>query len=231
VAVLIVPVIVRGPVFDISQDDFFIRFPDCHNQQGAYFLPQPQRSVERSSVEIANVANNHALDFGEEGLTETAEVLTAEGIGVSGFSRIYTTEVKGVKVCSIGFTEWAYSEDQIVQAVRTARENCDLLLVSVHWGEEKNYEATEGQYVGVGKGLMGDVVVRITVADGKITAAEVIEQNETATIAGPALEKLPGLFVGCATAEEIDAIDVVSGATVTSGALKEAVKNALAQIK
>ena len=98
-------------------------------------------------------------------------------------------------------------------------------------GAEKNYETTDGQYVGVGKGLMGDVVVRITVADGKITAAEVIEQNETATIAGPALEKLPGLFVGCATAEEIDAIDSVSGATVTSGALKEAVKNALAQVK
>ena len=98
-------------------------------------------------------------------------------------------------------------------------------------GAEKTYETTDGQYVGVGKGLMGDVVVRITVADGKITAAEVIEQNETATIAGPALEKLPGLFVGCSTAEEIDAIDVVSGATVTSGALKEAVKNALAQVK
>ena len=30
---------------------------------------------------------------------------------------------------------------------------------------------------------------------------------------------------------EIDAIDIVSGATVTSGALKEAVKNALAQVK
>ena len=98
-------------------------------------------------------------------------------------------------------------------------------------GAEKTYEAAEGQYVGVGKGLMGDVAVRVSVADGKITAVEVLEQNETATIAGPALETLPGKFVGCATAEEIDAVDSVSGATVTSGALKEAVKNALAQVK
>ena len=98
-------------------------------------------------------------------------------------------------------------------------------------GAEKNYEAGEGQYVGVGKGLMGDVAVRVTVADGKISAVEVLEQNETATIAGPALETLPGKFVGCATAEEIDAVDSVSGATVTSGALKEAVKAALAQAK
>lgn len=96
---------------------------------------------------------------------------------------------------------------------------------------EKTYEAAEGQYVGVGKGLMGDVVVRVTMKDGAIAAVEVIEQNETATIAGPALETIPNQFVGMKTAEEVDAVDVVSGASVTSGALKEAVKNALAQVK
>ncbi|MDO4741649.1 MAG: FMN-binding protein, partial [Eubacteriales bacterium] len=96
---------------------------------------------------------------------------------------------------------------------------------------EKTYEAGDGQYVGVGKGLMGDVVVRVTMADGAIAAVEVIEQNETATIAGPALETIPNQFIGMKTAEEVDAIDAVSGATVTSGALKEAVKNALAQVK
>ena len=96
---------------------------------------------------------------------------------------------------------------------------------------EKTYEAAEGQYVGVGKGLMGDVVVRVTMKDGAIAAVEVIEQNETATIAGPALETIPNQFIGMKTAEEVDAVDVVSGASVTSGALKEAVKNALAQVK
>ena len=38
-------------------------------------------------------------------------------------------------------------------------------------------------------------------------------------------------LIGMKTAEEVDAVDVVSGASVTSGALKEAVKNALAQVK
>ncbi len=96
---------------------------------------------------------------------------------------------------------------------------------------QKTYEAAEGQYVGVGKGMMGDVAVRVTMADGKIAAVEVLEQNETPSIAGAALESIPGKFVGCATAEEIDAVDAVSGATVTSTALKEAVKAALAQVK
>ena len=34
-------------------------------------------------------------------------------------------------------------------------------------------------------------------------------------------------IVGCASAEDIDALDTVSGATVTSNALKEAVKAAM----
>jgi len=107
--------------------------------------PEYVQILSGSSVEIANVANNHALDFGQEGLDETAQVLSNAGIGVSGFKRIYTTEIKGVKVCSIGFTEWAYSEDQIVSAIESVRDDCDLLIVSVHWGEEKEYKPLDSQ--------------------------------------------------------------------------------------
>ena len=98
-----------------------------------------------SSVEIANVANNHAMDFGDSGFAETLRVLADAGIGASGFRQVYTTEVSGVTVTSIGFTEWAYEEDQIVRAVRAARAGCDLLIVSVHWGEESSHEATATQ--------------------------------------------------------------------------------------
>ena len=93
------------------------------------------------------------------------------------------------------------------------------------------FEAGENEYVGTGKGMMGDVTVRVTMADGKIATVEVLEQNETAGIGDKAIEALPGRFVGCATAEEVDAVDGVSGATITSGALREAVKAALAQAK
>ncbi|MBE5808730.1 MAG: hypothetical protein E7317_10390, partial [Clostridiales bacterium] len=84
-----------------------------------------------SSVEVANVANNHALDFGESGFEETCQVLTNAGIGASGFSQIWYGDIKGVKVCSIGFTQWAYDQEQVVKAVQMARPNCDLLIVSM----------------------------------------------------------------------------------------------------
>lgn len=107
--------------------------------------PQYVKILSGSSVEIANVANNHALDFGDDGFNETAEVLKSEGIGVSGFSLVHLEEVKGVRVGSLGFTEWAYSESQIKKTISAARKKCDLLIVSVHWGEEKEYEPTGTQ--------------------------------------------------------------------------------------
>ncbi len=98
-------------------------------------------------------------------------------------------------------------------------------------GAVKTYEAGENQYIGTGKGMMGDVTVRVTMDGGKIATVEVLEQNETVGIGDKAIAELPGKFAGCATAEEIDAVDGVSGATITSGALREAVKAALAQVK
>lgn len=107
--------------------------------------PEYVKILSGSSVEIANVANNHAMDFGEAGFSETAEVLRGEGIGVSGFSYVHFENVKGVTVGSLGFTEWAYSQEQIEQKIRLARENCQLLIVSVHWGEESIHEPTDTQ--------------------------------------------------------------------------------------
>ncbi len=94
-------------------------------------------------------------------------------------------------------------------------------------GAVKTYEAGENQYVGVGQGMNGDVAARVTMANGKIANVEVLEQNETEGIGSKAIESIPGKFVGLSTAEEIDAVEAVSGATITSNALKEAVKAAL----
>ena len=107
--------------------------------------PEYVHIFDNASVEIANLGNNHSLDYGETGFNDTVETLSEAGIGVSGFSKVYTTEIKGVTVCSIGFTEWDYTKDEIVRAVRMARQDCDLLIVSMHWGVESRHEATSKQ--------------------------------------------------------------------------------------
>ena len=98
-------------------------------------------------------------------------------------------------------------------------------------GEEETYETADNQYIGKAQGMDDEIVVRVTVDDGKISQVEVLKQNETEGIGVPATEQLPEKFVGLDTEEAINAVDGISGATMTSNALKRAVVNALLQAK
>ena len=94
--------------------------------------------------------------------------------------------------------------------------------------EEAETETDDGTLVGTGTGIGGDFNVYVTVdEDGAITSVEVGENSETEGIGSVAIEELPEQFIGLSTAEEIDAVDGTSGATVTSNAIKEAIKDAL----
>ncbi len=85
----------------------------------------------------------------------------------------------------------------------------------------------EGERVtaqGVGQGIDGDVVVRVEADANTIYAVEVLQQNETPGIGSVAVEQLPGAIV----AANSIAVDGIAGATVTSNAIKDAIKQALA---
>lgn len=117
-----------------------------------------------------------------------------------------------------------------------AKKTCELL--DVYFGfaapaaeEEKSFECGENQYIGVGTGMEGDVVVRVTMDGEKIAAVEVLQHNETPGVGTPAVEQMPAKFVNLSTVEDIDGVDVVSSATITSNAIKDAVKDALSQVK
>lgn len=87
----------------------------------------------------------------------------------------------------------------------------------------KEAKLEDGTYTGTGEGFGGDVVVEVTVAEGKISAVEVVENSETPDFASEALETVPASIVEKNSAD----VDGHSGATMTSNAIKEAVKNAL----
>ena len=83
----------------------------------------------------------------------------------------------------------------------------------------------EGQAIGVGTGMGGDVVVRVTCQDGAITSVEVLSHNETPVISDPAIDQIPAAIVAAGSTQ----VDAVAGATLTSGAIIQAVNNALDQ--
>ena len=83
----------------------------------------------------------------------------------------------------------------------------------------------DGTYTGSGKGIGGSFDVTVTVEGGKICAVEVGENSETQGIGSKAIEQLPALIV---EANGTEGVEGVSGASVTSKAIFDAVNAALA---
>lgn len=83
----------------------------------------------------------------------------------------------------------------------------------------------DGEYEATVDGQEGPMTVKVTVADGKIAAVVVVENHETQAVAAAALEKVPQAIVD---ANSVD-VDGVSGATLTSGRIKDAAVKCLTQ--
>ena len=79
-------------------------------------------------------------------------------------------------------------------------------------------------YTGKATG-MGEVTAELIVADGHIVGVNLTGDNETPGIGSKAIEELPSKIVEAQSAD----VDGVAGATITSNAVKEAVKAAMAE--
>lgn len=82
-----------------------------------------------------------------------------------------------------------------------------------------------GTYTAKADGHNGSVEVSVTVSEDKIEKVEVGENNETSGLADPAIETVPEQIVEYQTLST----DIVSGATYTTVAIRQAVKDCIEQ--
>ncbi|HJV48922.1 MAG TPA: CapA family protein [Geothrix sp.] len=123
--------------------------------------------LHASGFTVLSTANNHAFDQGSRGVRETLERLRAEQLVTigSGEDRAHAeltqiVERRGFRVAFLGFTDlfnldlnhratepWVRPLDlePALQAVREARRQADLVVVSVHWGNEYQHAPTKRQ--------------------------------------------------------------------------------------
>ena len=86
----------------------------------------------------------------------------------------------------------------------------------------------DNEYLGTSTLCMGnELAVKVTMDGDKIAAIDIVQQQETAGVGSKALDALPAQIIEAQSTE----VDAVAGATVSSTALKDAVNNALAQVK
>ncbi len=100
-----------------------------------------------------------------------------------------------------------------------------LGLAACGGGQSSSTAASAETLTGTAQGFGGEVTATLTVEDGTITACTLTGDGETAEIGGAALEELQQQVVA---ANGYD-IDGVSGATVTSNAVRQAVAAALGE--
>ncbi len=95
--------------------------------------------------------------------------------------------------------------------------------------EEKNYEIseagtwTDGAYIESAKGKNGSFDVTVTILDGKISNIEIGENKETPEKGGAAIQQLTRKILEQQTYD----VDAVSGATITSDGIRDAVARGL----
>ena len=128
----------EGPLTDVGT---------MTTKSGICFRGEPEWTaiMTGSSVELCNFANNHAMDMGKEGFERTTQALDEAGIGYCAYSKVYNTTIKGVRITALGFDKWNNSKSEIVDAVKKARPDCDILIVNMHWGFEMHYEPMKDQ--------------------------------------------------------------------------------------
>ncbi|UPK46007.1 CapA family protein [Paenibacillus pabuli] len=123
--------------------------------------PKALKAMASAGFDAVNLANNHILDQGVEGLVDTLTYLKEYGIAYTGagmneneaYAPAYL-ERKGMKIALLGFsrvvpeTSWkaegnragvaeAYNSTGAVKAIQEARQKAELVIVVAHWGEER----------------------------------------------------------------------------------------------
>jgi poly-gamma-glutamate synthesis protein (capsule biosynthesis protein) len=118
--------------------------------QGFRFCGDPGhiQGLVAAGIDIANLANNHAGNYGVSGLTETKKLLSNNGIDSTGMGTPTIRTVRGIRFGFLGYNDIGGRVEGITAAdpsliqrdIATLRPNVDVLVVSFHWGIE--YAAT-----------------------------------------------------------------------------------------
>ncbi|SDX19165.1 CapA family protein [Paenibacillus sp. CF384] len=139
-----------------------LRGTPAENKQYVYkSSPDALPALKAAGIDVVNLANNHTLDQGEEGLLDTIGHLDEAGIPNMGAGRDeleafkpVLLEAKGISVAFLGLTRvipvgsWkatkdhaglaeTYDSTRAVAAIKQAKTQADIVVVMVHWGIER----------------------------------------------------------------------------------------------
>lgn len=133
--------------------------PNQPTEQGAlglYAFNSDPSYLDGLPLDVVQLNNNHTLDAGESGLTDTLAEVEARGIAHTGIDAPLIVDVQGETVALLAFT-WGINQQDVVPehdlhivpfghegnvdvgAVADAMVEADHVVVLLHWGYEYEY--------------------------------------------------------------------------------------------
>lgn len=127
--------------------------------------PKYSRCLADGNIDIVNLANNHFMDFYSKGSENTIDALESAGIEYCGGGRnsedsklLKIIERKGIKFGFVGYAQVGHSpcatqndagtnpyNQDVTEEIKKYKENCDVLVVSIHEGVERASYPTQFQ--------------------------------------------------------------------------------------
>lgn len=123
--------------------------------------PESLKGLKDAGFDILSLANNHTLDYGEEGLLDTMEYMKKYNLAYMGagknddeaFAAVEKT-IKGKTIKFLGFSQvlptvsWysgenkpgianAYQQEKVIETIKKEKKDVDFVFVYIHWGAEK----------------------------------------------------------------------------------------------
>ncbi|EKD95490.1 MAG: capsule synthesis protein, CapA [uncultured bacterium] len=102
-----------------------------------------------NKINVVNLGNNHILNFGEEGATETINFLKENKVEYFGSpldekNSYIEKEINGLKIALVNYNQfYKQSPESISAKIKDAKNKNDIVIVYTHWGTE--YALTESE--------------------------------------------------------------------------------------
>lgn len=98
--------------------------------------------LTEGGVDAVNLANNHTMDYGQAGYSDTVQTLSDAGVGYFGNDKDLMYRVGDVTIGLLGYKYWgvdAAAKERITRDIAGLRaQGAAIVIVSFHWGDERS---------------------------------------------------------------------------------------------
>jgi len=117
------------------------------------FDPSFAKTIFENNIRIVDLGNNHILNFGYNGLSETEKYLDSNHVGYFNSPKgpkSVSTQINGIRITFVGYNEFSLLPEgveklAVINEIEKAKGFSDVIIVYCHWGAEYIQKPSEIQ--------------------------------------------------------------------------------------